>query len=63
MTCSTCANWNPKASHAMAKQHFALCKKGPIWEYHPPSGKCNDYKPAAADVVAKRVVWLEKANA
>lgn len=62
MTCSTCTHWNPKGTPSyMARAQFALCNKGPIWSYMPPTGKCNEFKQATADVVAKRVEWLEKA--
>lgn len=63
MTCSTCTHWNPKKTPAMAKHHMAVCNLGPTWVYMPPGGKCNGHKPAAADVVAARVVWLEKTHA
>lgn len=63
MTCQTCSNWNPKATpRAMAREHFALCNKGPIWDYSPPTAKCNEFKQAAADVVEKRVQWLGKVS-
>lgn len=60
MTCSTCHHWNPRESGAMAKHHMAVCNLGPKWQFMPPTGKCNDWKAAPADVVSKRVEWLSK---
>lgn len=60
MTCSTCHHWSPKNSGAMAKHHMAVCNLGPLYTYMPPKGKCNEHKPAPADVVSKRIEWLEK---
>lgn len=73
MTCSTCVNWTPKPTNTpaaekegvriMARNHFAVCSLGPRWVFMPPTGKCNDWKAAPADVVSKRVEWLEKDKA
>lgn len=61
MTCSTCKNWSPKTDKPMAKQWLAPCLLGPRWIYQPPQAKCNDHRPATAEVQAARVAWLEKA--
>jgi len=39
--CKNCQHINPKANTAMAAQGFALCNLGPKWEFHPPTGLCN----------------------
>lgn len=60
-TCSTCKNWSPKTNPAMAKQRMATCLLGPIWKFTPPTGKCNEWRAATAEVIEGRVAWLEKA--
>lgn len=61
MTCSTCRHWSPKTDKPMAKQWLAPCLLGPRWTYQPPQGKCNEHRPAPADVVQGRKAWLGKA--
>ena len=60
-TCSTCKNWAPKNDKPMARFRLAACLLGPIWQYKPPQGTCQSYKPAGADVIEQRRAWLEKA--
>ena len=59
--CKTCHHVNTKSNTEMAKQGFALYNRGPIWNYMPPTGKCNEWRAATAEVQAARVAWLEKA--
>lgn len=42
--CRTCQHINKKANVAMTAQGFALCNLGPKWEFHPPTGLCNQWK-------------------
>lgn len=60
MTCSTCTQWKPKDSGAMAKHGLCICALGPRWQFLPPQHTCPKHKPVAADVQAARVVWLGK---
>jgi hypothetical protein len=66
-TCSTCANWAPKRTTpeqmAMAKQGLFLCALRPRWEFHSAHLTCDRHKPAAEDVLEKRLKWLASPTA
>ena len=63
-TCATCKNWNLRDGAgnrlAIAKEHMGRCAIGPAWKYLPPHQTCKRHQAAPADVVEKRIVWLEK---
>jgi hypothetical protein len=42
----------------MAKQGLFLCALGPRWEFHSAHLTCDRHKPAAEDVLEKRLKWL-----
>ena len=61
-TCISCNNWNLKDSGAMAKQGFAKCKLKPIWNYSPPLNHCEKWEAAEAEIVQKRIEWMERSK-
>jgi len=63
MNCINCTNVKThKGGKLMAAQGFSGCALRPIYEYHPvdTERKCADFKPAPAEVTAKRAAWLNK---
>jgi len=60
MTCKTCAHWSPKAAKEMARHRMAPCSLGAPWTYFGETHSCPKHRPAAEDVVAARVVWLNR---
>lgn len=61
--CLTCALWRPKESGDMLKHGFARCtRNGQVARFTAPSNHCPQFRKATADVIAGRVVWLEKLN-
>lgn len=60
MTCQSCTHWNLRHKRSMSSDGMAVCNLGPVWTVYPPTHKCNEYRAAPADVVSKRVEWLEK---
>lgn len=63
-TCAGCAHWLLRDSAGrqlpMARHGFGQCAKGPVWTTYPPQHACGRHQPAAADVVAARITWLDK---
>jgi hypothetical protein len=61
-TCATCRHWQPSATPVWAaRMHMAVCelkntKAVTMSHWHT----CPQHRPAAADVQAARVVWLNK---
>lgn len=59
-TCSTCANWNLRASREMAALHLAACALGPKWTYMPTHATCERHKPLPVEQSEARVKWLQR---
>lgn len=63
-TCAGCAHWLLRDSAGrvlpMAQHGFGRCAKGPRWTTYPPQHACGKHQPAADEVVAARITWLDK---
>jgi hypothetical protein len=61
MTCKTCQHWDMRSSPPMARHGMATCSlQKNKWHYYPPQHTCERHKEAKADVVEKRINYLEK---
>jgi hypothetical protein len=58
-TCSTCANWRLKESQ-LARAGFASCSIGKHYTHVAAIYTCASHKPAAPEIVAARLAWLDK---
>lgn len=59
-TCHTCQHWQPRQSGQLAKHGFALCAKGPRWQFLPPQHRCDKHHPAAPAVATARAKWFRR---
>jgi hypothetical protein len=57
--CATCTHWAIKTS-PLARHGAAPCAHQPRWDYYPPHQSCARHTPAAPEVVAARLAWLDK---
>ena len=65
MTCETCIHWLLRDSRGrllpMSKHGFGQCASlRTLWISFPPHHACGKHKPAAPEIQAARVVWLNK---
>lgn len=61
MTCQTCQHWSPKRALGMSKHSYGLCVKSfREATCTAPQHQCQRHQAANAEVVQKRVVWLNK---
>ena len=60
MKCIDCAAWRLREAGEMSRHGFGVCSLGERWKFLPPQATCPKYRPAPADVTAKRVAWLAK---
>jgi hypothetical protein len=58
VTCLTCLHWRLKDSGSMGRQGFALCNKGPRWQFNAPTHNCLKHEPAPQATVDKRKEYL-----
>ncbi len=58
MTYTDCESWNLKIAGKLAREGFGNCAHLPKWQF--VARGCDRLKPAAAEIVAARVAWMNK---